>query len=60
VKYKLMRGLEDTNRIQRLQMNNNSRDLKTHILKELIIFELGGKGETRGGAGGGWRAGAKK
>jgi hypothetical protein len=50
VKYKLMRGLEDTNRIQRLQMNNNSRDLKTHILKELIIFELGGKGETRGPA----------
>jgi hypothetical protein len=48
VKYKLMRGLEDTNRIQRLQMNNNSRDLKTHILKELIIFELWGKGETRG------------
>jgi hypothetical protein len=45
-----MRGLEDTNRIQRLQMNNNSRDLKTHILKELIIFELGGKGETRGPA----------
>jgi hypothetical protein len=45
-----MRGLEDTNRIQRLQMNNNSRDLKTHILKELIIFELGGKGETRGSA----------
>jgi hypothetical protein len=43
-----MRGLEDTNRIQRLQMNNNSRDLKTHILKELIIFELWGKGETRG------------